>query len=91
MELAVTHRREKLSDNINEAIKLDISGELKEAFESWLSNMMNADKTKELRFKIEELLEKEIKKSSGAKKDILESILKLKDHIVIGSINFFTI
>ena len=55
---------------MREAIKQDISGELKEAFESWLLNMMNADKTKELRFKIEELLENEVKKSSGAKKDI---------------------
>ena len=48
--------------------------------------MNDAEKTKELRFKIEELVKKELSGSSGTKADILNNILKLKDQIVKKSI-----
>lgn len=46
MFLAVKQRREKLADLIREAINLDITPELKEAFIGWLDNMNDGEKSK---------------------------------------------
>ncbi|MBW1650422.1 MAG: pyruvate:ferredoxin (flavodoxin) oxidoreductase [Deltaproteobacteria bacterium] len=46
MGLAVTTRREKLTNLITQALKTDISAELKEAFEGWLSGKDNAEESK---------------------------------------------
>ncbi|MFH0976483.1 MAG: pyruvate:ferredoxin (flavodoxin) oxidoreductase [Spirochaetota bacterium] len=86
MEMAVYQRREKLADTVKEAIGQNLSNDLKDALQTWLDNMNDAEKTKELRFKIEDLVKKELSGSTGAKTDILNSILKLKDHIIKKSI-----
>ncbi len=86
MEMAVTQQREKLANFMREALGQDLSKDLAGALESWLVAMNNAEKTKELRFKIEELVKKELSGSSGPKADILDNILKLKDQIVKKSI-----
>jgi pyruvate-ferredoxin/flavodoxin oxidoreductase len=46
MGLAVNARREQLAHLITEALKLDVSAKLKEAFEGWLSGKDNAEESK---------------------------------------------
>lgn len=56
MVLGVKQRREKLADLIKEALSLDISSELKEAFKEWLDNMNDAEKSRYYSEKIKEEL-----------------------------------
>jgi pyruvate-ferredoxin/flavodoxin oxidoreductase len=86
LELGTFQRREKLAANVKEAIAQDISGELKGYLQTWLDNINDGEKTKELRFKIEESVKKELSGANGTKAAILENILKQKDMIVKKSI-----
>jgi pyruvate-ferredoxin/flavodoxin oxidoreductase len=86
MEMGITRRREKLATNIRAALQLDISPGLKEIFESWLANMNDADKTKALRWTMEEAVSRELLKSVGQHRFILNKVLRLKDLIVKKSI-----
>jgi len=86
IEMGVARRREKLAFVIREALDLDITPELKAMLETWLDNMNDAEKTKELRFPIEEAVSRELAKAVGTAKDILGNILRLKDLIVKKSI-----
>jgi len=57
MVIATTQRRNKLADQIKQAIKENkVNSILKEAFEKWLENKDNADASKQWGYKIKELL-----------------------------------
>ncbi len=56
MLLGVKQRREKLAELIKEALNLNISPELKEAFIGWLDNKDDAEKSREYAEKIKEEL-----------------------------------
>ena len=86
MEMAISQRRERLARHMRAAIEENISGELKELFEAWLGSMNDAERTKELRFKIEDAVSRELPTSVGSQKDILTRILRVKDLLVKKSI-----
>ncbi|MCD6468458.1 MAG: pyruvate:ferredoxin (flavodoxin) oxidoreductase, partial [Thermoplasmata archaeon] len=59
MVLAVVQRRKKLAELVQQALKENkVNGELKEAFEGWLENKDDAEKSKEHGDRIKTLLEK---------------------------------
>ncbi len=89
MELGVTQRREKLADLIREATNADVSKKLKEAFEQWLENMHDADKSREYGRKIEELAELEILDQDASTSTMLDEILDRSDYLVKKSIWVF--
>ncbi|MBI4620802.1 MAG: pyruvate:ferredoxin (flavodoxin) oxidoreductase [Desulfobacterales bacterium] len=89
MELAVTQRREKLAQMIREALNLDISKELKQAFQGWLENMNDADKSREYGHKIEEVIEKHLLDSRGAVDELILDISDMSDLLVKKSIWVF--
>ena len=89
MELAVTQRREKLAQMIREALNLDISKELKQAFQGWLENMNDADKSREYGHKIEEVIEKYLLDSRGAVNELILDISDMSDLLVKKSIWVF--
>jgi pyruvate-ferredoxin/flavodoxin oxidoreductase len=86
IETGITQRREKLADLIKEVLNQNVSDELKVIFQSWLDNMNNAEKTKELRSKLEESANRELTASTGDKAELLKNILKLKDQIIKKSV-----
>ncbi|MDY6968633.1 MAG: pyruvate:ferredoxin (flavodoxin) oxidoreductase [Spirochaetota bacterium] len=86
VELGVSQRREKLADIVRETLSIDLSNELKQMLQEWLDNMNDAEKTKELRFKIEDLVEEELLNSDGTKADLLCDILDSIDYIIKKSI-----
>ncbi len=85
MELGVTQRRKKLENLMKDALEQNISEALKSVIKVWLDNVNNAEKTKELRFELEDLINKELSQANGAK-NTLNEILKLKDHIIKKSV-----
>jgi len=86
IELGIARRREKLALYVREALDQDVDWELRGMLEAWLDNMNDADMTKDLRFRIEEAIVRQLSKSVGTLKDTLNNILKLKDLIVKKSI-----
>lgn len=79
MMLASTQRRAKLADMVNNAMD-GTSGELKEAFNGWLENKDDADKSKEYGNKIKSLLEK------NHENDMLNKIWESRDILTKKSI-----
>ena len=77
MFLAVKQVRDKIASNMKEALKGNLSAELKAAFEDWLENMDNGKGTRERVDKIIELLENEKNKN-----DILNEIYENKDFLI---------
>jgi pyruvate-ferredoxin/flavodoxin oxidoreductase len=77
MQVGVSILRDRLRLLMEDALKLDISSELKETLDQYLEIMENADTTKEMAPKIIALIEGEKSKSP-----LLDSILKLKDYII---------
>ena len=65
MELGVTQRREKLADLMREAREKGVSKDLDEAFQGWLDNMSDGDKSKELGRQIIDLIELELASPEG--------------------------
>jgi pyruvate-ferredoxin/flavodoxin oxidoreductase len=88
MELGVTQRRDKLADLIREVLNTKVSKDLKEAFEGWLENMYDADKSREYGSKIEELVEVEMIDNEDAHA-LLNEILDRSDYLVKKSIWVF--
>ncbi len=86
MELGVSQRREKLADIIRETMNTDLSKDLKEAFELWLENMNDGEKSKEYGHKIEELIENELITQEGSVNPLLFEILGRSDYLVKKSI-----
>ncbi|MFH2012103.1 MAG: pyruvate:ferredoxin (flavodoxin) oxidoreductase [Pseudomonadota bacterium] len=89
MELAVTQRREKLAQMIRDALNLDISKELKQAFQSWLENMNDADKSREYGQKIEELIAKYMLDNLDSVDELILDISDMSDLLVKKSIWVF--
>ncbi|MFH1122184.1 MAG: pyruvate:ferredoxin (flavodoxin) oxidoreductase, partial [Pseudomonadota bacterium] len=89
MALGVSQRREKLADLIREAMKADLSEELKEALGLWLDNRDDAGKSKEYGRKIEELIEIEITEKTPPADSLLFEILERSDYLTKKSIWVF--
>ncbi len=86
MELGVSQRREKLADLISEALKSSVSKELKQAFQEWLDNMHDGDKSKAFGRKIEELVELEMIGNNSSTNVLLCEILDRSDYLAKKSI-----
>jgi pyruvate-ferredoxin/flavodoxin oxidoreductase len=89
MELGVNQRRDKLADLIREVLNTKLTKELKEAFEGWLENMYDADKSREYGRKIEELAELEMLNQQNSAHALLSEILDRSDYLVKKSIWVF--
>ncbi|MBU2499287.1 MAG: 4Fe-4S dicluster domain-containing protein, partial [Proteobacteria bacterium] len=89
MALGVSQRREKLADLIREAMKADLSEELKEAFGLWLENRHDGDKSKEYGRKIEELVETELTRNAHQADSVLFEILERSDYLTKKSVWVF--
>ncbi len=89
MELGVTHRREKLAEMIREASNLHVSDELKQAFQGWLENMNDTDKSREYGDKIEDLIEAHLEDTEGVVNPLILDILDMCDLLVKKSIWVF--
>jgi pyruvate-ferredoxin/flavodoxin oxidoreductase len=89
MALAVMQRRNKLADLVRDALKGEISPELKEAFQLWLDHMQDGEKSKEYGGKIEELLEAELFEKKSPVAPLLFEILNRSDYLTKKSIWVF--
>jgi pyruvate-ferredoxin/flavodoxin oxidoreductase len=89
MALAVMQRRNKLADLVREALKEEISTELKDAFQLWLDHMQDGEKSKEYGGKIEELLEAELFEKKAPASPLLYEILNRSDYLSKKSIWIF--
>ncbi|MEY7998833.1 pyruvate:ferredoxin (flavodoxin) oxidoreductase [Clostridium sp. Mt-5] len=77
MFLGVKQTRERLELSIKEALKGNLSGELKAAFEDWIENVDNGEGTREKADKIIALLEKE-----KGNDPVLNEIYENKDFLI---------
>ena len=89
MELGVTQRRDKLADLIREALKGDISEDLKKAFQDWLDNMHDGQKSKEFGRLIIQLIEIEVTDPKRTFNPLLMDILDRSDYLTKKSIWVF--
>ncbi|MBN2376491.1 MAG: pyruvate:ferredoxin (flavodoxin) oxidoreductase [Sedimentisphaerales bacterium] len=72
--LAFTQRRDYLADRIHQALDSAISPELKEAFQAWLENMNDGEKSRQIGDTIRELLAPQAKDDA-----LLNEILSMQD------------
>ncbi|MBN2038954.1 MAG: pyruvate:ferredoxin (flavodoxin) oxidoreductase [Spirochaetes bacterium] len=86
MEISVSQSRNKLELYLQQLVSQDFSNDLKACAQELLDNYNNVEKTKKVRNKLEELLNKEASGTSGEKAILLKEILKLKDYIIKKSI-----
>jgi pyruvate-ferredoxin/flavodoxin oxidoreductase len=89
MLLGANQRRNKLADLVQEALKAEVSGELKEALQHWLDHYDDGDKSKQYGRDIEELLEKELTSGDSPAEDLLYAILDRSDYLVKKSVWVF--
>ncbi len=89
MALAVMQRRNKLADLVRDALKEEISPELKEAFHLWLDHMQDGEKSKTYSAKIEEILEAELFEKKSPVSPLLHEILNRSDYLIKKSIWVF--
>jgi len=89
LELGVNQRRNKLTALVNEALKTDISEELKNAFEGWLDNINDGVKSKEFGRRIIELIELDMASSGADFNSLLMDILDRSDYLTKKSIWIF--
>jgi len=89
MELGVTQRREQLSDLIRKALEGAISKESREAFQEWLDNMNDGNRSKETGRNIIELLEVELTRTDSPINPLLMDILERADYLTKKSIWIF--
>lgn len=81
MFLAVRQTRNRLANLMREALDLDITPELKEAFKLWLDNMNDAKATKKAALTIVPALEK-YEAADEKAKELLAEIYDLKSYII---------
>ncbi|MBU0734722.1 MAG: pyruvate:ferredoxin (flavodoxin) oxidoreductase [Proteobacteria bacterium] len=86
MELAVSHRRQKLADLVREALESKVSTDLQEALKGWLDNMDDGEKSKEFGRKIVDLIELEITDPDVEFNPLLIEILDRRDYLTKKSI-----
>ena len=90
MELGITQRREKLADLMREAREKGVSKDLDEAFQGWLKNMSDGEKSKELGRQIIDLIELELANPEGEDfNPLLIDILDRSDYLTKKSIWVF--
>ncbi len=89
MELGVTQRRDKLADLLREALKTDISKDIQEAFQGWLDNMNDGEKSKEFGGRVIELSELEISNTETGFNPLFLDILNNDDCFTKRSIWVF--
>ncbi|MFC1867907.1 pyruvate:ferredoxin (flavodoxin) oxidoreductase [Thermodesulfobacteriota bacterium] len=89
MELGVTQRRDKLADLIREAMKGDLSDDLKGSLSGWLENMNDGQKSKDYGQQIIELIEIETTKHDSKFNRLLLDILDRSDYLTKKSIWVF--
>ena len=87
--LAYGQRRAKLATEIEKAVALGVSGEIKDAFEKWLANRKDAEISKETTKIIKANLDNAIKGADGELKEVLTKIEKAKDCLIKKSIWIF--
>ena len=89
MELGVSQRRAKLADQVREALKGDLSEDLKGALQGWLDNMNDGQKSKEYGRRIIEMIEIEITDPGRQFNPLLMDILDRSDYLTKKSIWVF--
>ncbi|KLU67151.1 pyruvate-flavodoxin oxidoreductase [Desulfosporosinus acididurans] len=77
MYLGVRQQREKLAELMTQALEMEISAELKGAFEEWLAGWNDADASKAAAAKIKASLE-----GYNGDNKVLAEILRRKDHLI---------
>lgn len=87
MALAVKQKTGKLESDMKKLIELGISNELKEAFEEWIENRKDAEKSKIAAEKIKPLLKTD--GMSDEAKKIIEDIKENQDYLVKKSVWIF--
>ncbi|MGE5581188.1 MAG: pyruvate:ferredoxin (flavodoxin) oxidoreductase [Bacillota bacterium] len=88
MNLAVTQRRKKLAELIQQA-QANVSGELKTAFNEWLEGKDDAVLSRKAGDKIKGLIDQEANKAGGEAKELLRQIAEMKDLFTKKSIWIF--
>ncbi|RPI70148.1 MAG: 4Fe-4S dicluster domain-containing protein, partial [Desulfobacteraceae bacterium] len=86
MQLGVSQRREKLADLMREAIKSEITPELKEALTQWLDHYTDGEKSNEYSSKIEQLIGAELMHAEQPVNPLLHEILDRSDYLVKKSV-----
>ncbi len=86
MELAVTQHRDKLIDRIQQALETEISAPLKDAFQEWLENKDDAEKSKESARQVKDAVETEILEAQKEIDPVLFDILDMADFLIKKSI-----
>ena len=89
MNLAYTHRREQLTDNINKAIELGVDDDIKAAFTAWLEAKDEGDASKSASEVVKQLIDQKAASASGELKEVLTQIAEAKDCLVKKSIWIF--
>lgn len=82
MFLGIEQQRRKLAELIEEALKQEISPEIKEAFQEWLDSKDDAEASKAAAAKIEALI-------AGSQEPVLQEIYKKRDQLVKKSVWIF--
>ncbi len=85
MYLGVKHMRDKIEDNINALIKMDIDEKIKEIFIDWLHYREDGNMSKEISKKILEILE-EYNPSNKEEEKLLKEISDRSDYLTKRSI-----
>ena len=88
MALAIKQKTNKLTDDIEKLLELNISDETKEALNFWLDNKSDAEGSKEASDKIIKIIEENKETDNDAKK-LLEAIEENKDYLAKKSIWIF--
>ncbi|MBW1997424.1 MAG: pyruvate:ferredoxin (flavodoxin) oxidoreductase [Deltaproteobacteria bacterium] len=86
MELGVSQRREKLADLVRTAMNSGVSEGLREAFQLWLDNMHDGEKSKQYGRNILSLIEQELFEGDGDLNDLLLDIFSRSDYLSKKSI-----
>jgi pyruvate-ferredoxin/flavodoxin oxidoreductase len=89
MELAVSQRREKLADIVQEALEADTSKELREALQAWLGHINDGEKSKEYGRRVVELIELELTNPEAPYNPLLSEILDRSDYLTKKSVWVF--
>jgi len=89
IELGVSQRRAKLADIVREALKVNLPEGLKKAFQDWLDNMHDGQKSKETGKRVVEQIEIAMGDPKFECSDLLIDILNMSDYLTKKSIWVF--
>ena len=89
MTIAVEQRRAKLAEDMQAAIALGVDDATKAAFEAWIENINNTEKTVETSDAVKAIINDVAAKADGEKKVLLDRIAKNADCLVKKSMWVF--